>query len=69
MSEDVSKFPRVTVVANDYTYEGWLTVVFRKMRGNVRCVVEDENGRLFIHNPTQIKGLAADVRAKLGLDD
>ena len=44
----------VTVTAGDYAYHGWLVDVFKKRRGAVRCNVEDENGRLFIHNAGQI---------------
>jgi hypothetical protein len=46
---------RVCVVANDYSYDGWLTSVFRKRSGAWRCIVEDYNGRLFIHNAGQIE--------------
>ena len=48
---------RVHVKASDYSYIGWLVVAFRKNSGQMRCVVEDENGRLFIHNPTQLETL------------
>lgn len=46
----------VTVRGGDYSYEGEVVAVFRKRRGNheVRLVVEDENGRLFIHNSNQV---------------
>lgn len=44
----------VTVTANDYTYDGWLMMIGKKRNGVIRCVVEDENGRLFIHNSSQI---------------
>lgn len=46
---------RVKVVANDYTYNGWLRIVFQKRKGLWRCVVEDANGRLFIHNSSQLR--------------
>ncbi len=45
---------RVRVQANDYTYEGWIVSIFAKRSGQVRCVVEDEHGRLFIHNSRQV---------------
>lgn len=46
----------VTVRATDYVYEGWLVAVFTKRRGpQVRAVVEDANGRLFIHNAGQLR--------------
>jgi len=49
---------RVLVKANDYSYEGWLVIAFSKRRKTqLRCVVEDENGRLFIHNPSQLTSL------------
>lgn len=49
-------FRRVTVIASDYYYEGWLVTVFNKRRkSQVRCVVEDDNGRLFIHNASQLR--------------
>lgn len=45
---------RVLVKASDYSYEGWLVAVFNKRRHQLRCVVEDDNGRLFIHNAGQL---------------
>jgi predicted HAD superfamily Cof-like phosphohydrolase len=48
------KFPTVHVKANDYEYMGHLVSMFKKKGGEVRCVVEDEHGRLFIHNPSQL---------------
>jgi hypothetical protein len=46
--------PLVKVTANDYGYDGWLVMVGRKQSGALRCAVEDEHGRLFIHNAGQI---------------
>lgn len=52
---DEGYYPRVHVTGGDYSYFGYLTAVFRKRRGGlIRCVVEDENGRLFIHNSKQV---------------
>lgn len=48
------QWQRVIVKASDYSYEGWLVSVFNKRRHQVRCVVEDDNGRLFIHNAAQL---------------
>jgi hypothetical protein len=46
---------RITVTGGDYTYEGYIVAAFRKRRsGDVRYVVEDDNGRLFIHNAKQV---------------
>jgi hypothetical protein len=45
---------RVTVIANDYSYEGWLAGIAIKRSGAVHYIVEDDNGRLFIHNAAQI---------------
>lgn len=45
---------RVTVTASDYAYEGWLSTIVRKRSGAFRAVVEDDNGRLFIHNAGQL---------------
>ena len=49
-------YPKVRVQGSDYSYEGWVVTVFRKKRAphQLRCDVEDENGRLFIHNATQL---------------
>lgn len=44
----------VRVKAKDYSYYGVLSTVFRKQSGEVRCVVEDAHGRLFIHNAWQL---------------
>jgi hypothetical protein len=49
------KDTKVRVTANDYSYDGWLVSIFRKRRsGLVRYIVEDDNGRLFIHNAKQL---------------
>ena len=45
---------RLTVIATDYSYEGWLVGVVIKRSCAIRCVVENDNGRLFIHNEKQI---------------
>lgn len=54
--ESQPQWQRVRVTASDYGYEGWLVTVFRKRRTQTqyRCVVEDDNGRLFIHNAGQL---------------
>ena len=44
----------IRVKANDYSYDGHLVNVFLKRSGALRCVVEDDNGRLFIHNAGQL---------------
>jgi hypothetical protein len=44
----------VHVTGSDYQYDGWLASVFTKRSGTVRYVVEDANGRLFIHNAKQL---------------
>jgi hypothetical protein len=58
------RFPPVTVTGNDYHYSGYLVSVFRKRRGDVRYIVEDDNGRLFIHNAKQLG-----VSEGWGIDD
>ena len=45
---------RVTVTANDYSYQGWLAGLAIKQSGAIRYVVEDDCGRLFIHNASQL---------------
>lgn len=51
---DVIPMP-VRVTGNDYAYDGWVVGVVTKMRsGALRYVVEDEHGRLFIHNAQQL---------------
>lgn len=45
---------KVKIKANDYSYEGWIVSSFYKRSGAARIVVEDEYGRLFIHNPSQV---------------
>jgi hypothetical protein len=46
--------PTVHVTGSDYAYDGWLVAIFPKRSGAVRYVVEDTNGRLFIHNAKQL---------------
>jgi hypothetical protein len=45
---------RLTVHGNDYSYDGWVQGIIIKRSGAIRYVVEDDNGRLFIHNAKQI---------------
>lgn len=48
-------FPPVHVQAGDYDYDGWLVAIFIKRKsGKLRCNVEDDCGRLFIHNASQL---------------
>jgi hypothetical protein len=54
ISTDLTNPPQVRVLANDYSYTGWLVGIVYKRRGEYRAVVEDSNGRLFIHNPLQL---------------
>jgi len=51
----------ILVVAKDYSYTGYIVTVFKKIGGAQRCVVEDDNGRLFIHNASQLS-LIEDLR-------
>lgn len=51
-SQDEPQAVRVT--AGDYAYDGWLIMCGQKRGGAWRCVVEDANGRLFIHNAGQL---------------
>lgn len=47
-------FLPVHITANDYEYDGYLAAVFRKRSGAVRYIVEDDKGRLFVHNAKQL---------------
>jgi len=51
---DWDPLKRITVTGGDYSYEGYIVCVFLKKRGGLRFVVEDDNGRLFIHNAKQL---------------
>lgn len=54
-SQRASLRDKVTVTGGDYTYEGYIVAIFFKRRGGgTRYVVEDDNGRLFIHNAKQL---------------
>lgn len=44
----------VKVQANDYSYDGFIVSRFEKRGGQTRYVVEDDRGRLFIHNAKQL---------------
>jgi len=44
----------VIVTGGDYTYRGWIVGAAVKRSGAIRSVVEDDNGRLFIHNAKQL---------------
>ncbi len=47
-------FNPVTVTASDYAYDGFVVSKFDKLSGQTRYVVEDDRGRLFIHNAKQL---------------
>jgi hypothetical protein len=52
------QWQNVRVRGSDYEYDGWLVTVFPKRRKTqLRCVVEDSNGRLFIHNASQLTAI------------
>jgi hypothetical protein len=59
---------RVRVQGNDYAYNGEVVAMVVKCSGAVRYVVEDENGRLFIHNGKQIGLTEVNVKNGYGLD-
>ena len=61
-----SKDQRVKVTGGDYTYEGNVVASFTKLKGAARCVVEDDNGRLFIHNADNLSEI--DVPHRNGLN-
>jgi len=54
---------QITVKGGDYSYRGWLLSVFPKHAHNPsdmvneqwRVVVQDDNGRLFIHRLDQLE--------------
>lgn len=46
---------KVEKVGGDYQFKGIVVSVFVKLNGNIRCVVEDERGLLFIFNPNQLR--------------
>lgn len=50
----ITTMKRVTVMGGDYNYAGDIIEVLVKKSGEIRCVVEDDNGRLFIHNGGQV---------------
>jgi hypothetical protein len=55
-AHDVDDPAPVTVIASDYRYDGWLIMLGYKRRSRaLRCAVEDEYGRIFIHNASQIR--------------
>jgi hypothetical protein len=65
--EEMKHMPRMSAVrvqATDYSYEGRMVTAFAKIPKEwhrvsvIRCVVEDDRGRLFIHNPAQLSLLA-----------
>jgi hypothetical protein len=45
----------VTVKASDYCYDGWAVFGGEKRSGAFRVVIEDDYGRLFIHNSLEVR--------------
>jgi len=46
---------RVEKVTGDYRYAGTVVAVVRKLGGEIRYVVEDDRGLLFIFNGNQLR--------------
>jgi len=62
MSETNSRFEvgdRVEKTSGDYTYEGTVVSVFKKLSGKIRLVVEDNRGLLFIFNEKSLTSFCA----------
>lgn len=47
-------FPVVKRINSDYDFIGTKQSTFEKRSGEIRCVVEDDFGKLFIMNPNQL---------------
>lgn len=47
-------YREVTIRGDDFEYHGYLIFSFKKRNGKLRCVIEDENNRLFIQRPDQV---------------
>lgn len=45
---------RVRVTKRDYVYDGYIAGLVIKQSGAIRTVVEDNCGRLFIHNAAEL---------------
>lgn len=48
---------RVAKEGGDYRFSGYVVAVFEKRSGQVRCVVENQDGILHIFSLTQLKKL------------
>ena len=46
---------RVRTTSTDYTFVGIIVAYFPKRNGNIRCVVENDDGILHIFNPKQLE--------------
>jgi hypothetical protein len=51
---------RVIVHGSGYTYKGWLISIVTKRSGEARYIIEDDYGRLFIHNAQQVEDMTPD---------
>lgn len=45
---------RVIKTGGDYVFQGYIVSVFRKVKGQIRYVVENDDGILHIFSPTQL---------------
>ena len=45
----------VSKIQGDYRFDGWVRAVLTKRSGEVRIVVEDDRGVLFIARPDQYR--------------
>ena len=46
---------KVKKVGGDYTFEGIIVAVFKKLSGKIRIVIEDDRGILHIFSETNIQ--------------
>lgn len=47
--------PKVKVIKRDYSYNGYISGLVIKRSGAIRTVIEDDCGRLFIHNASELE--------------
>lgn len=50
----------------DYRFSGYVVAIFEKRSGQVRCVVENQDGILHIFNPAQLTKMQKSYRQSMG---
>lgn len=64
MHKSLKEGDQVSKQGGDYSFDGWVVGIITKRSGEVRYIVEDERGLLFIFNRKNLVFMARPVKGK-----